>query len=128
MGQLRTSVNADLRQIQSRLTADAAQNGIDISTGVTLQVDSNGVTHVLGSTQQQAALESLVAADSQLDSLISSAAQKARVLHAAESVNGSGNGAQQSFETALSTISGPLASVTLSVSPQRTSISFSQGE
>lgn len=128
LGQLRTAVNANLKQIQSQLTADAARSGIDVSAGVTLQVDSNGVTHVAGSTQQQAALESLIAADSQLDSLISSTAQKARLLHAAKSANGSGTSAQQSFEQALSGLSGPLASVTLVVSPQRNSVSVSQGE
>jgi hypothetical protein len=128
VGQLHSSVHADLKQIQSRLTADAAQSGINIGAGVTLQVDSNGVTHVLGTTQQQAAIESLVAADPQLDSLISSTVQKARVLHAAEGANGSGSSAQQSFQTSLSSLSSPLASATLLVSPQRTSISFTQGE
>jgi hypothetical protein len=128
VGQLRSSVHADLKQIQSRLTTDAAQSGINIGAGVTLQVDSNGVTHVLGTSQQQAAIESLVAADPQLDSLISSTVQKARVLHAAEGASGSGSNAQQSFQTSLANLSRPLASANLLVSPQRTSISFSQGE
>jgi hypothetical protein len=128
VGQLRSSVHADLKQIQSRLNADAAQSGINIGAGVTLQVDSNGVAHVLGTTQQQAAIESLVAADPQLDSLISSTVQKARVLHAAEDASGSGSSAQQSFQTSLSNLSSPLASANLLVSPQRSSISFNQGE
>jgi hypothetical protein len=126
IGQLRASAKADLTQIQSRLTADAAHNGIDISGGVALQIDANGMAHVLGSNPQQSGLDALIAADSQLDSLVSSAAQKARILHAAEGVRDSGSAAQQSFETALAELSGPLSSATLSVSPQRTSISFGQ--
>jgi hypothetical protein len=128
VGQLRSSVHADLKQIQSRLTTDAAQSGINIGAGVTLQVDANGVAHVLGTTQQQAVIESLVAADPQLESLISSTVQQARVLHAAEGANSSGSSAQQSFQTSLANLSSPLASATPLVSPQRTSISFSQGE
>ncbi len=50
LGQLRTSVKADLKQIQSRLTSDAAQNGVDIGAGVSVQVDSSGMAHVLGSS------------------------------------------------------------------------------
>ena len=126
IGQLRASANSDLTQIQSRLTADAAQNGIDISRGVALQVDANGTAHVLGSNSPQSALDALIAGDSQLDGLISSAAQKARILHAAEGARGSGSAAQQSFETALADLTGPLSSLILSVSPRQTSISFGQ--
>jgi hypothetical protein len=128
IGQIRASAKADLTQIQSRLTGDAAQNGVDISAGVTLQVDANGVAHVLGSGSQQSALDTLVAADSQLDSLLSSAAQKARILQAAEVVSGSGSTAQQSFQSALAGLSGPLSSVTFSVGPQGTSIHVDPSE
>jgi hypothetical protein len=127
IGQLRASAKSDLKQIQSRLTAAAAQNGIDISGGVSLQIDANGAAHVSGPNPQQSAINTLIAADSQLDSLVASAAQKARILQAADGVSGSGNAAQQTFETALASLSGPLSTATLSVSPRQTSMTVSQG-
>jgi hypothetical protein len=124
---LRSSVKSDLKQIQSRMTADAAQNRIDIGAGVALQVDSSGLTHVLSGSQQQTSLEGLIASDSQLESMLSAVAQKVRVLQAAESVNGTSSSGQNSFKNTLSQLSGPLANVTISVNAQRTSAFASTG-
>jgi hypothetical protein len=128
VGQLRQSLNAQLQQIHTRLTADAAQNGLTLNSGIKLEVDSSGMSHVSGSTQDQAAIESLIASDQQLDSLIASAADKARQLQAVQSAKGSsGQFSFQAFQNSLAGLSSPAASVQISLDPRHSTITASTG-
>ena len=128
VGQIRQSLNAQLQQIHTRLTADAAQSGITLNSAVNLEVDSSGMSHVSGSSQDQAAIESLIASDQQLDSLIASAAEKAREMQAIQSATGTSRQFSfQAFQNTLAGLSSPAASVQISLTPRHSTIIASTG-
>jgi hypothetical protein len=124
IGQARTSVTQTLAQIQSQLTTLLSQNGISPAGGATIQVDATGGSHVVAPQSQQAVIQSILSANPQLQSLLSSAATNSRVLQAVKGIGGSGPSAQQAFQTAFTNLSGPATTFTLLVTPQSTQVSF----
>jgi hypothetical protein len=123
VGQARQSARQDLNQIRTQLASLLTQNGVSAGN-VKLQVGSNGQIHVLGPSGQQASITSLIDSDSQLNGLLSSAAQESKIVQAAVGVSGSGAAAQQAFSTALAALSGSQSTFTLVVTPQQASVSF----
>jgi hypothetical protein len=128
VNQVHASARQGLKQIQAQVTALLASNGLDAKTGIKLQVDATGQSHVVEPSANSSNIQNLLSAQPQLETLLSTVAQQIRILHAADASAGTGSGGQQAFAAALSGLSSSATTFTLAVNAQRTNVSFSPAE